>query len=192
VEVSKGTNRLDEMGVINWRRAEQLEVADLSQNQMWVSDEADKALFILKEEGTTVVFPQVVEHLRDDAAEVSRLLAAANTGATTRTIQASIEATLRELIEAIERKQAESEGGGGQAGESGGQSSPLLPTSAELKLLRSCQVRVNDATMQLEHEMSRQAAPPDEMRRRLENLAHRQQQVHDMARAMHEAMRRAQ
>lgn len=194
IEVNKGTERLDGLGVENWRRADQLELADLSQKQAWVGEEADQALYILKEEGTTVVFPQVVEHLRDDAAEASRLLVAATTGEPTRSIQAGIVNTLRELIEAIEKKQAENEGdgGGGQSGGSENQNQPLLPASAELKLLRSCQVRVNEATVRLEDEISEAVRETDELRDRREKLARRQEQVHEMARSMHEALRRAQ
>ncbi len=193
LEVNKSTERLEDLGVENWRRADQLELADLSQKQSWVGEEADRALYILKEEGTTVVFPQVVEHLRDDAAEAARLLAAATTGTATQSIQASIVNTLRELIEAIEKKQAESEGGGGEGGGGGdNQNQPLLPASAELKLLRSCQVRVNDATIQFEVELSAADRESDVLRDRREKLARRQEQVHEMARSMHEALRRAQ
>lgn len=194
LEVNKGTDRLDELGAENWRRADQLELAELSQKQAWVGEEAEKALYILKEEGTTVVFPQVVEHVRDDAAEAGRLLAAANTSQGTRNIQASIAETLRELIEAIEKKQAENEENqGGQSGEQDpNQSQPLLPASAELKLLRSCQLRVNESTQQLESEISEDSPETDESRSRREKLARRQEQVHDMARSMHEAIRRAQ
>lgn len=194
LEVNKGTDRLDELGATNWRRADQLELAELSQKQAWVGEEAEKALYILKEEGTTVVFPQVVEHVRDDAAEAGRLLAAANTSQGTRNIQASIAETLRELIEAIEKKQAENEENeGSQSGEQDpNQSQPLLPASAELKLLRSCQLRVNESTQQLESEITEDSPETDESRSRREKLARRQEQVHDMARSMHEAIRRAQ
>ncbi|RIK68342.1 MAG: hypothetical protein DCC65_03905 [Planctomycetota bacterium] len=195
LEVNKGTDRLDELGAANWRRADQLELADIAQKQTWVGEEAEKALYILKEEGTTVVFPQVVEHVRDDAAEAARLLTAANTGGTTRGIQAAIVDTLRELIEAIEKKQAENEAGEGNqnSGEQDqNKNQPLLPPSAELKLLRSCQLRVNEATQRLDSDVGSAGQETDEVRERRIKLARRQQQVHDMARSMHEAIRQAQ
>lgn len=196
LEINKGTQRLDELGQSQWQRADQLELADHAQKQLWVSEEADKALYILKEEGTTVVFPQIVEHLREDAAEAARLLSAANTGATTRAIQESIATTLKELIEAIEQKQAENEEGGSGEGQPSdpNQSQPLLPASAELKLLRSCQIRVNHSTEQLYKEgvEGESAAEADAMRQRRADLARRQAQVEEMARSMHEALRQAQ
>ena len=192
VEVNKSTIQLDEIGAANWKRTDQLQLAELSQKQTWVGEEADKALYILKEEGTTVVFPQVVEHLRDDAQEVAKRLTAAETGESVQAVQESIAQTLRELIEAIEKKQAESESSEGQQGEPQDQNEPLLPQSAELKLLRSLQIRVNDATARLEKDRTGSPDQSDEWDARRQKLADRQDQVHEMAKSMHEALRKAQ
>lgn len=193
LEVNKSTIRLDELGAANWRRADELQLPELSQKQAWVGDEADKALYILKEEGTTVIFPQVIENLRDDAREVAERLTSAATGSAVQSVQESIAQTLRELIEAVEKKQQENESESGEGqGDSQEQDEPLLPPSAELKLLRSLQVRVNEATLQLEKDRAANPDQTDEMEARRQKLVDRQQQVQEMAKSMHEALRKAQ
>lgn len=200
LECNKETSRLDTLGQTNWKRSDQLALGELGTRQNWVADEADQALHILKEEGTTVVFPQVVEHVRDDARDVTQRLGASDTGESVRATQESIAETLKELIEAIEKKQAEEEGENAESPQQEDGKSPLLPGSAELKLLRSCQIRVNEATHRLQ--LDREKAAGDtvsperpvsaDLETRTHKLAQRQQQVHEMAKAMHESMTKAQ
>lgn len=192
LECNKATTRLSDVGKENWSRSDQLELVDLSQKEKWVSEEADKALFILKEEGTTVIFPQIAEQVRDDARDVSDRLASADAGDSVRATQEAIAQTLKELLEAIEKKQSESDSdaGEGETPEPGPQ--PLLPGSAELKLLRACQLRVNQATLQAQKDQSKENADLRELEVRLQKLAQRQQQVHDMAKAMHESLTKPQ
>jgi uncharacterized low-complexity protein len=119
--------------------------------------QAQQALDIILDDGTSVVFPDVVEQLRDDLITVGSLLGDnLRTDGYTQTMQNEVEVTLEELIEALQKaqKQKDSEGGGGGGG--GGGNEPLLPSSAELKLLRAAQMRVNRRTESLE-----QARPAD-------------------------------
>jgi hypothetical protein len=67
----------------------------------------------------------------------------------TATLQKEIETTLEELIEALQQAQQQKQGSGGGGG--GGGREPLLPNSAELKLLRSAQLRINRRTVALDH-----------------------------------------
>lgn len=192
LECNKATVRLAEVGRDHWSRSDQLELVDLSQKENWVSEEADKALYILKEEGTTVVFPQIVEQVRDDAKDVAERLAAADAGEPVRQTQEAIAQMLRELLEAIEKKQAENDAPSGEAEDPEQGPPPLLPGSAELKLLRACQLRVNVATLQAEKDRTREGSDRRELEVRLEKLAQRQKQVHDMAKAMHESLTKPQ
>lgn len=192
LECNKATVRLADVGRGNWSRSDQLELVDLSQKEKWVSEEADKALYILKEEGTTVVFPQIVEQVRDDASDVSERLAEADASEPVRQTQEAIAQTLRELLEAIEKKQAENDAPSGEAEDPEQGPPPLLPGSAELKLLRACQLRVNQATLQAEKDRAREGGDLHELEGRLEKLAQRQKQVHDMAKAMHESLTKPQ
>ncbi|MFQ5423747.1 MAG: hypothetical protein ACE5F9_07170 [Phycisphaerae bacterium] len=190
LECNKATGRLAVLGKAQWKRSDQLELAELSQRQRWVGNEAGKALDLLVEEGTTVVFPQVVEQVRDDGLAVADRLAAADVGGHVRAMQADIVDVIRQLLDAVKRKQEELEDGG--AGGGGGGNSPLLPGSAELKLLKACQLRVNAATEAIDVDRWLPSVTVEELNRRLEMLRKRQEQVSEMARAMYESMTRAQ
>ncbi|MBX3395062.1 MAG: hypothetical protein KF841_06805 [Phycisphaerae bacterium] len=191
LECNKVTTRLGELGAANWKRSDQLELADVSQRQRWVGDQAEETLLLLKEDGSTVILPTMIEEIRDDARDVADRLAAADAGESVRITQSDIESMLRDMIEAIERKQEEL-ADQADSGQSGDGSQPLLPGSAELKLLRSCQIRVNRATQQLKADRERSEIPADDLAKRLRRLAEKQQSVADMAKAMHESLRRAQ
>ncbi len=190
LECNKATARLSELGADKWKRSDQLELAEIAQKQRWVGDEADQALFILTEEGSTVVLPQLIEQVRDDARLAADRLAAADAGHTVRMIQDELEQVLRDIIEAVKKKQEELENSGG-GGASGG-AQPLLPGSAELKLLRACQQRVNKMTTALEEFRAGPDADQKEVQSSLDQLHKRQDDVANMARTMHEALQRAQ
>jgi hypothetical protein len=142
-------------------------------DQRAIAAMAQQALDIIQEDGTTVILPQIVGQLRDDMIATSTMLkklaemgerrARLRDGSgkeltkdIDRTLsysfqmQQEIEQTLRELIEALEKaqKQQESQQGQGQGQQSPGQEQrdPLVPDSAELKLLKAAQMRVNNRT----------------------------------------------
>ena len=192
LECNKATNRLAEVGADHWKRSDQLELAELSQRQKWVGDQADEALFLLVEEGTTVILPKLIGQVRDDGRAAAERLAAADTGPTVRMMQTELEQVLRDIIDAVKKEQEELEKSGGAGGSGGQGSPPLLPGSAELKLLRACQLRVNAATERLETVRSAGQGAAQEIEKRLKRLAARQADVAAMAKDMHEAMTRAQ
>lgn len=186
IEIDKQTNALDSAGKENWSRAQQLELADASKQQKWVGDEADTALKILKEDGTTIVVPQIIEQVRDDALDVSRRLGEADTGSDVRQVQENIVATLQELLEAVKEMQKKNESesnGGGQAGESD-KTPPLMPGSAELKLLKSLQVRVNKITAEVEKKRVLPTESPKGLNDLLKGATRRQAAVAKMAKDM--------
>lgn len=189
LEVNKGTLALAEIGAANWKRSDQLELAELSRKQKWVGDQADQTMQILVEEGTTVVFPQIIEQIRDDGREVAGRIGSADVGESVQAMQAELEQAIRDLLGAVkkmqEQLQQDQQGGGG-----GNQ--PLLPGSAELKLLRSCQLRVNSSTETLQSDKLRPEVPSADIISRLEKLEQRQQEVSKMARELHESLNKAQ
>ncbi|MCB9852700.1 MAG: hypothetical protein H6819_06365 [Phycisphaerales bacterium] len=191
LEVNKATDRLIDLGVEHWKRSDQLEVAELSEKQRWVGDEADEAMFLLTEEGSTVVLPPLLEEVRDDAREVADRLAAAQADRGVRTLQDELESILRDMIDAVKKQQEELEQGGGGGGGGDG-SPPLLPGSAELKLLRSCQLRINNATESLHAELSDSSESAEAIQAAIERLSVKQSKVADMAKSMHESLQKAQ
>lgn len=191
--INDGTLNLDKKGAAAWDHADELKLAALAQDQAGVSEQAGQSLHILREEGTTVVFPRIVEQLAEDMTQVSVMLRDKKTGARTQRTQADIVTTLQEMIgsiKAMRQKIRDGEAGGnqqqngGNAGQS--QNPPLLPGSAELKLLRSCQQRVTRETAEFDGEHTDPSALDDEARGQLQRIAERQQDIAEMARKMNE------
>ncbi len=126
------------------RRADRLAMAQLAVEEQELAEMAQQAFDILIEDGTSVVFPSIVEGLRDDLLRVGEMIEEQQTGEYTQYLQSEVETTLNELIDALRKRQKESKSGGGGGG--GNCEPPLLPNSAELKLLRAAQMRVNRRT----------------------------------------------
>ncbi|MEM6472363.1 MAG: hypothetical protein AAF802_22565 [Planctomycetota bacterium] len=124
-------------------RADRLKLRKLSNQERELSERAFQTIDILIEDGTSVVFPRVVKNVQEDLVLVADLLASQRTDAYTQGLQQGVEVTLQELIDALQRNLKKKKGGGGGSCDC---EPPLLPGSAELKLLRSMQVRVNRRT----------------------------------------------
>jgi hypothetical protein len=187
--INSTTQSLDEKGVDSWDRSDELTLAGLVEEQTDVAKEADEALLVLTEEGTTIVFPEVVEQLEEDMKTVAERLSNRATGPITQAIEDEIVVTLEELIEAMEKATPQSGSSGQGSGGGGGEQKrpPLLPPSAELKLLRSSQVRVKRMT-DVTGEVIEQADKSTEMDNtdEIDRLADRQQELAEMARRMYE------
>lgn len=186
--INEATVRLDETGREDFRRAEQLEAADLSARQRTLSDDAASCVHILDEEGTTIVFPRIVGQLSQDMLTVADRLRDFRVGALTRTIEAEIVDTLEQLLEAVQRMQEENEQQGGGDGGSSDSDSPLLPPSAELKLLRASQLRVNTRTSVVETGRTKHGDSDGSLSAALDSVARRQVECADMAREMRDRL----
>ena len=126
------------------RRADRITLKRLSQEELELGLLAVQALELIEKDGTSISFPVVVANLRDNLRQVAEMLEGHATGDGTQTLQREIEKTLEELIEALQIAKKSKPGG---SGEGGGKCKPaLLPNTAELKLLRALQLRVNRRT----------------------------------------------
>lgn len=151
LEINTGTTEVDAVGPDNFKRAEKLRTAELADKQGKLAKEVDTCLHVLEEEGTTVVFPAVLEQLAEDMRDVESRLKELYVGVLTQAIQKEIVSTLQDLVDAVERRQQEMSEQQGRPGQPGSpDEQPLLPTSAELKLLKAMQVRVNGRTSVIE------------------------------------------
>jgi hypothetical protein len=157
----------------------------LGDGEAELSVAAEKILEILREEGTTVVIPDVMEDTRKDLDALAKRLRKLEAGEYTQQIQQDVMETLRELIEVI-KQELERRQGRGQPGNDGSEGDPdqnLLPTSAELKMLKSLQVRVNKRTSTF-----------DRMRRKEEQdrlrIAEKQEAVGTLTRTMADRLNR--
>jgi hypothetical protein len=163
-------------------RSRQLEVARLGREQTEVGIAATRALAVVRDDGTAVAIPQALEQVRDDAEQAASRLARGDVAAATIGIQEDIVAGLEELLAALERAQqdpqaAQQAGAGGRAPEPGDQ--PLVDGLAELKMLRSLQVRVNTRTGRFARLLGDgvEEAEEPELRDALGRLADRQRSI---------------
>ena len=181
--VTAGTHALEELRIQKkFTRADRLKLSKFGDEERAIGDLAQKALDIIIEDGTSVVFPHVVEQLREDLLGVGELLKNQRTDSYTQGQQQEIEATLKELIDALQKLQKQiSEGGGGTS--TGEQNEPLLPNSAELKLLKASQLRVNRRTKSFEE--VRPAGQLEQiMRDEIAKIAQRQLEIAELTQEM--------
>jgi hypothetical protein len=146
--INQATTPLKELGAENFTRGERLVCAELAEQQAQLAEAAGTGVRLLEEDGTTVVFPSVMRQLADDMNRIAARLEQAQVDALTVAMQDGVREALAELLESLKKlreeaqKQKQNQGGGG----GGSGDAPLVPTSAELKLLRSSQLRVNRQT----------------------------------------------
>ncbi|MGV3607600.1 MAG: hypothetical protein ACO1RA_14430 [Planctomycetaceae bacterium] len=152
----------------------------LTRDERQLAESAQQAVDILLEDGTSIVFPDVVEQLRDDLLTVAKLLDSKRTDSYTLGMQEEIEDQLEELILALEKaqEQKEAQGGGGGGGGGGGNES-LLPNSAELKLLRLAQMRVNRRTRSLDAARE-EGGLDDTLKQEVHAISERQSELSEM------------
>ena len=168
-------------------RERALEAARLGREQDGITDEASRAVTLVRDDGSAVAILQAIIQIRDDSAQAAGLFRRGDMRSTTLGIVADIVAGLEELLAAVEKSQRDAEDerqqqqpGGGRPVDPGEQ--PLVDQLAELKMLRSLQVRINTRTdrfAQLLGASTDQAEEPA-LREALRRLADRQQ---DIARA---------
>jgi len=182
--INEGTAALDQLGRENFKRAEQLQLADLATNERALSEQAATCLHILDEEGTTVAFPRVVSQLSQDMGTVADRLAGAEVGTLTQTIEQEIVDTLKQLLDAVKKMQQENEQQQGRQSSSSDKEPPLLPPSAELKLLKASQQRINTRTAVITEGAATGKESPEAAARGLRGLAARQVQCSEIAKQM--------
>ena len=156
--------------------------AEIAVGERELAAEASDALKLLAEEGTTAAFPAVVEMLHDDFVAVSERLEANRVAAVTQDLQAEIEQTLKDLIDAL-RRQIELNEGSGQCAQCNGQP-VLVPRSAELKLVMIKQKRVNKRTKAYDEAVPADQRGSETSKEAADELARQQATVEELLRKM--------
>ncbi|MFQ5489764.1 MAG: DUF4175 family protein [Phycisphaerae bacterium] len=183
--INQDTTAIDGRRQDPWPRAEKLRVAEMSAQQGDLAKAAATCLHILEEEGTTIVFPRIVAQLHQDMKTVADRLSRLATGILTQTIQEEIITTLREILEAVQKMQQQDDKQQQQDQTAPQEDNPpLLPGSAELKLLRAAQSRVNGRTLAIAEAAAQSEESPQDVSRSLQTLANRQRHIADIAREM--------
>jgi ClpP class serine protease len=166
-------------------RDDEIEAGRLSRKEAQIVSEADKALIVLREEGSAVAFPEAVEEMRGDMHEVTERLAQAKVGEMTQGLETDIIAALEEMIAALQKaqKEMESKAKPGQPPPSGeSDEQPLVDTLAELRMIRALQMRVNLRTERYAKMTETEQADRPDLLAGLKQLAEREQRIHKVTR----------
>ncbi len=188
--VYEGTKQIDKTPANQRTRGDEIEAGKLSASERKVLNEADRALTLLKEEGSSIAFPEVIGQMCDDIEQVIKRLANAKVGSITQEIEEEIIEALEEMIESLrqaqkemeQRKQQQQQMQQGQDSEQA-----LVDAIAELKMIRSLQIRVNKRTDRYsrlleDSDEQRGQATNDELINALKNVADREGRIHQITR----------
>ncbi len=186
VQVHAGTLRLDRVPETARGRDDEVEALRLSRKEKQIRDDCDKAIQLMHEEGSAVAFPVAAEQMRDDMEQVMQRLERANVGSLTQSIELEIIKALEEMIAALQKAQREIQAGGGGGGGGGaGEDQPLVDKLAEIRMIRTLQMRVNSRTQRygklLTEPEVEQADKPD-LIEAVRRLAEREQQIKQITR----------
>ncbi len=158
-----------------------VESVRLSGRENDVYMEGTKALLLLQEDGTAVAMTEALASAVEDIEGVIELFNKANVGISNQTRQENIIATLEELLEAIKRelkdmedKEQQSQDGESPAGE---MMEALVDQLAELKMIRSMQMRINKTTQRCQKLITGAAAEDPEVINVLNELSVREERL---------------
>ena len=158
-----------------------VESVRLSGRENDVYMEGNKALLLLQEDGTAVAMTEALASAVEDIEGVIELFNKANVGVSNQTRQENIIATLEELLDAIKRelKDMEDKEQQNQDGESpGGEMiEALVDQLAELKMIRSMQMRINKTTQRCQKLITGAAAEDPEVINVLNELSVREERL---------------
>jgi hypothetical protein len=141
---------------------------------------ANKAIQVLEAEGSAVAFPEVFIQVRDDMKNVARRLGKADVASVTQVIEQDIITTLKEMIEALKKAQQKLQNKPSQAQSGQPPDQRLIDLLAELKMIRSMQVRVNTRTRVYGEKYVGEQADEADIQRELADLAQRQLKIFDI------------
>jgi hypothetical protein len=156
-----------------------IQASNLSFEEKKIALDADRALLLLAEDGTGHAFPEVLEEVRDDMYRVATRLSQSQVDTVTQGLQEDILSTLEEMIKALQqeqRKREQNEQGQPPSGQPAGdqqQEEPLVDKIAELKLIKTQEVRIKNATERYT-DVAKRAAQDADLTQLLGELSQRQ------------------
>lgn len=185
--VLEDTIALSEIPKTQRNRQTDLKAGDLAFEEKKITLEADRAMLLLREEGSSVAFPEVVSQIRSDTMRVADLLGQTKIDAISQGIQQDILAALEEMIAALQKaqrdleKQRQQQQQGGQQQQGQGEQ-PLVESLAELKLIRTMETRIKSTTDRYAELLELEETAPDDVLPLLRDLSERQNRLYRITR----------
>ncbi len=154
---------------------------ELSRKEAELVIEAQKALALMKDEGSSVAFPEAVEQMRDDMQTVVLRLDSAKVGELTQDIERDIIQGLEEMVEALQKeieKQKDKKQQQQQQQQQQQKKDPaVVDQLAELKMLRALQLRINRRTKRMGRLIEGEQAEQPDLVEQLQKLSERQRRI---------------
>lgn len=193
VKVYEGTKKLDAIPAEDRTRELDVQAGRLGGDEAKIAMEAEKALQLLEEEGSSVAFPATVDLLVDDMRQTADRLNQGKVDSITQGLEEEIIASLEELLQALEQaqqkleEQKQQQQPPPQQPQGGQQSQPLVDAIQELKMIKSLQLRVNKRTDRYAKMLKAEEDPVGQANTKdlldaLDKLSDRQQQVFEIVR----------
>jgi hypothetical protein len=165
----------------------------LATEQLKVAMEGQRAMLLLKDEGSSQAFPEALQQVINDAQLIVKRLNAADLSVNTLAIEDEVIGALDEMLESLqevqkkreEEKQNQRDGGGSGGG--GEPEEPLVGKIAELRLIKTLQLRVNRRTDRLADQSNNKddligEVDDQKLREELLDLSSRQQKIQGVTR----------
>jgi hypothetical protein len=187
--VNDGTLKLDKTSEADRGSRHSTRSLQLARQEEEIAIEATKAITLLREEGSAIAFPEAVEQMRDDMRIVVTRLERTDVGELTQAIEEEIKQALEEMIDALQKEMEKSKDKKKDPPpdpkDAQPQDPPLVDQLAELKMLRTLQLRINNRTRRLGRLVEGEQAQDLDILGQLQNLADRQARIqkatYDMA-----------
>lgn len=179
-EVLATTEELSGVSHDQWQDREFARCRDAAATEREIGIEAEKALTVLRADGSSVAFPEAVGQVRDDVAEVARRLGREDAGELTVAIERDIVDALEEMILALQKEMEKirEQKSQQQQQQQGDQGDPaLVDALAELKMLKTLQLRINRRTKVIGRLFTGEQATEPDVVSQLQELAERQGRV---------------
>lgn len=163
---------------------------EIAQQQADVTRECSQTTGLLREDGTSVSILVAVEDIESDMGSVALRLQRTKTGKLTQAMETDIIEALNELIKATQKEMEEMKSEERkQQQQNSKKKPPLVELMAEIRVLRSLQLRVNRRTTQV-HELLQESDSADtgDLTEQLEVLARRQNRLRESASELAERM----
>ena len=183
-EVHEGTLRLGAIPKPKLTHNQEIEASRLGSKESQIVFEADKALTLLHDDGSSLVFSEAVGQVRDDMNQVAQRLARAEVGQITQAIEEEIITALEEMLASLEKARQDAEQRQQQMESPPGepQDQRLVDVLAEIKMIRAMQMRVNNRTERYSKLIQGEQAETSDMLEALNRLSQRQERIHQITR----------
>ncbi|APZ96773.1 hypothetical protein [Fuerstiella marisgermanici] len=166
---------------------------ELAQQQVDLTQDCSQVTGLLREDGTSVSIIVAVEDIETDMGSIANRLQETKVGSLTQSMQTDVLEALKELIEATQREmedmKSEDRKQQQQQQQTSQEKPPLVELMAEIRVLRSLQLRVNRRTKQI-HELSLEndTTEAEDLQEQLAELARRQDRLRESAGELSEQM----